>query len=168
MIFRSRAPLRIGLAGGGTDVSPYSELYGGAVINAAISLFAYAEIDFISEKKIILYSADRNQQVEAPINEILPVNGTLDLLKGMYNRIVRDFGPFSNGIRLSTTVDAPLGSGLGTSSTLMVAMQVHLQANAETPDGRISNWHISHMKWKEMTCDFPAGNRISMPRFLAD
>jgi len=122
MIFRSRAPLRIGLAGGGTDVSPYSELYGGSVINAAISHYASAGIETIDEKKFIIHSVDGNALFEAPLNKTLPVNGTLDLLKGMYNRVLKNFGPFDSGIRLSTTVDAPLGSGLGTSSTLMVAL----------------------------------------------
>jgi len=122
MIFRSRAPLRIGLAGGGTDVSPYSELYGGAVINAAISHFACANIETIDEKVFVIHSDDGKILLEAPLNKKLPVDGTLDLLKGMYNRILADYGPLQSGIRLSTTVDAPLGSGLGTSSTLMVAL----------------------------------------------
>jgi D-glycero-alpha-D-manno-heptose-7-phosphate kinase len=53
MIYRSKAPLRIGLAGGGTDVSPYSDLYGGAILNATISLYAQASIEPILENKII-------------------------------------------------------------------------------------------------------------------
>ena len=122
MIFRSRAPLRIGLAGGGTDVSPYSDIYGGAVINAAIAHFACAEIEWLDEPLLILQSDDRNIKFQSSLNVQLPVNGELDLLRGMYNRILKDYGPFRRGFRLSTTVDAPLGSGLGTSSTLMVAI----------------------------------------------
>ena len=62
MIFRSKAPLRIGLAGGGTDVSPYSDKYGGAILNATVSLFAYANIEPLMEKKIIAEALDLNQQ----------------------------------------------------------------------------------------------------------
>ncbi len=50
MIYRSKAPLRIGLAGGGTDVSPYSDLYGGAILNATLSLYANATIEPIGGK----------------------------------------------------------------------------------------------------------------------
>ena len=59
MIFRSKAPLRLGLAGGGTDVSPYSDLYGGAILNATISLSAYASIETINDNKIIIEALDR-------------------------------------------------------------------------------------------------------------
>ena len=62
MIYRSKAPLRIGLAGGGTDVSPYSDLYGGAILNATISLSAYATIEPIAENKIIIQALDRKEE----------------------------------------------------------------------------------------------------------
>jgi D-glycero-alpha-D-manno-heptose-7-phosphate kinase len=52
----------------------------------------------------------------------LPIDGQLDLLKGVYNRIQKDYGIAQKGFRLSTFVDAPAGSGLGTSSTLVVAI----------------------------------------------
>ena len=62
MIYRSKAPLRIGLAGGGTDVSPYSDLYGGAILNATISLYANATIEPIEENRIILKAIDRQEE----------------------------------------------------------------------------------------------------------
>jgi D-glycero-alpha-D-manno-heptose-7-phosphate kinase len=122
MIYRSKAPLRIGLAGGGTDVSPYSDQFGGAILNATVSLFAYANIEPIQENKIIVQALDRKEEQSFAWAPSLPIDGTLDLLKGVYNRIHKDFGMPSTGFRLSTFVDAPAGSGLGTSSTLVVAI----------------------------------------------
>jgi D-glycero-alpha-D-manno-heptose-7-phosphate kinase len=122
MIYRSKAPLRIGLAGGGTDVSPYSDQYGGAILNATISLFAFANIEPLNEKKIIVNALDRKEEEIFNLDNALPINGRLDLLKGVYNRIQKDYGLPLQGYRLSTFVDAPAGSGLGTSSTLVVAI----------------------------------------------
>ncbi len=122
MIYRSKAPLRIGLAGGGTDVSPYSDMYGGAILNATISLYANATIEPINENKIILEALDRNETLSFDWSNELPINGQLDLLKGIYNRIQKDYGISQQGFRLSTYVDAPAGSGLGTSSTLVVSI----------------------------------------------
>ena len=122
MIYRSKAPLRIGLAGGGTDVSPYCDLYGGAILNASISLSAYASITLMDEEKIIVEALDRSEYQEHSLNEELIIDGTLSILKGVINRIQKDYGYIKNGFRLSTYVDAPAGSGLGTSSTLVVAV----------------------------------------------
>src|ERR1700754_3467405 len=112
MIFRSKAPLRIGLAGGGTDVSPYSDLHGGAILNATLSLYANATIEPIAENKIILHAIDREEELVFDWANVLPINGHLDLLKGVYNRIQQDYGIPQKGFRLSTFVDAPAGSGL--------------------------------------------------------
>jgi D-glycero-alpha-D-manno-heptose-7-phosphate kinase len=122
MIYRSKAPLRIGLAGGGTDVSPYSDLYGGAILNATVSLYAYAHIEPLQENAIILESIDQKEEEHFDWNQELPITGKLGLLKGVYNRIQKDYGLPLTGFRLSTYVDAPAGSGLGTSSTLVVAI----------------------------------------------
>lgn len=122
MIYRSKAPLRIGLAGGGTDVSPYSDQFGGAILNATVSLFAYANIEPLEEHKIIVEALDRKEQQQFECCEQLPIDGKLDLLKGVYNRINKDYQLPEKGFRLSTFVDAPAGSGLGTSSTLVVAI----------------------------------------------
>jgi D-glycero-alpha-D-manno-heptose-7-phosphate kinase len=129
MLIRSRAPLRIGLAGGGTDVSPYCDEFGGAVLNATIDYYAYASIESLENGVVQLISNDRNQEAEYAANVELPANGTLDLLKHVHNHAVRKFNsgePLS--LRLTTNVDVPEGSGLGGSSTLVVAT---LRAYAE-------------------------------------
>ena len=56
MIIRSKAPLRLGLAGGGSDVSPYSDIYGGLVLNATINLYTYCTIEEIAEDEIVINS----------------------------------------------------------------------------------------------------------------
>ena len=122
MIYRSKAPLRIGLAGGGTDVSPYSDLFGGAILNATISLYAHASIEPLEEDMIILEANDRSEVENFNLGKELPVNGTLDLLKGVCNSVQEKYGAVKKGFKLSTFVDAPAGSGLGTSSTLVVAI----------------------------------------------
>jgi D-glycero-alpha-D-manno-heptose-7-phosphate kinase len=122
MIVRSKAPLRLGLAGGGTDVAPYSDLYGGATLNATINMYAYATIIPKENGKIVFKSIDKDLYLDSPIVESLEIDGTLNLLKGIYNRIVKDFTHTPLSFELSTYVDAPPGSGLGTSSTLVVAV----------------------------------------------
>lgn len=122
MIYRSKAPLRIGLAGGGTDVSPYCDQYGGAILNATVSMYAMATIEPLDEPVIELVALDRKEALRYDWQKELPIDGQLDLLKGVYNRIQKDYGIAQKGFRLSTFVDAPAGSGLGTSSTLVVAI----------------------------------------------
>src|SRR6266702_385803 len=104
MIYRSKAPLRIGLAGGGTDVSPYSDLYGGAILNATLSLYAHATIELLPENVLIFQGIDRKeeQRYEGGTELVeLPIDGKLDLLKGVYNRIRRDYELPAAGFRLS-------------------------------------------------------------------
>lgn len=123
MIYRSKAPLRVGLAGGGTDVSPYCDLYGGAILNATINMYAQVSIEPLEEQTVILNSIDRKMTVSYPAAlEIDTQDGQLSLLKGVYNRIVRDFAHRPLPCKITTFVEAPLGSGLGTSSTLVVAI----------------------------------------------
>ena len=123
MIFRSKAPLRLGLAGGGSDVSPYSEIYGGAVLNATIDQYAFCTIEETNTAAVVLNAADLNILKSYPSALNLPVDGNLDLHKGVYNRIVKNFGitgPLS--FRMTTWCEVPPGSGLGTSSTMVVAI----------------------------------------------
>lgn len=145
MIYRSKAPLRIGLAGGGTDVSPYSDQFGGAILNATVSLFAYANIEPLRENKIIVEALDRKEKQEFDRAAQLPIDGKLDLLKGVYNRIYKDYQLPTPGFRLSTFVDAPAGSGLGTSSTLVVAI---LGAFVEWLKLPLGDYDIAHYAYE--------------------
>jgi D-glycero-alpha-D-manno-heptose-7-phosphate kinase len=147
MIYRSKAPLRIGLAGGGTDVSPYSDLYGGAILNATLSLYAHATIEPLEEDRIILQGIDRQEELqfgEGTTMDSLPIDGKLDLLKGVYNRIRKDYGWAGKGFRLSTFVDAPAGSGLGTSSTLVVAIIGAFSEMLRLPLGEYDMAHLAY------------------------
>lgn len=145
MIYRSKAPLRLGLAGGGTDVSPYSDLFGGAILNATIDMYAYATIKPAASKKIHIHAVDRNQHITLTANKNLAINGTLDLAKGVYNRVVKDFTKKPFGFELTTFVDAPPGSGLGSSSTLVVAI---LGAFVEWLKLPLGEYDIAHLAYQ--------------------
>lgn len=122
MIIRSKAPLRLGLAGGGTDVSPYSDMFGGNVLNATINLAAYCTIEPLSLPVARVHSLDAGVSCEVPLGTG-PMNSGALLIDGVYNRVVRDFGPIpSPGFAVTTYNDAPAGSGLGTSSTMVVCI----------------------------------------------
>ncbi len=140
MMVRAKAPLRIGLAGGGTDVSPFTDLYGGLVLNATINLYAYAAIEPMNEG-IILESVDQKQTLQFNRSDSLPVDGSLDLLKGVYNHVVKNFSQGPLSFKLSTFVDAQAGSGLGTSSTLVVAV---LGAFAEWLKLPLGEYDLAH------------------------
>jgi D-glycero-alpha-D-manno-heptose-7-phosphate kinase len=145
VIFRSKAPLRIGLAGGGTDVSPYCDLYGGAILNATISLYAYASIEPLDGHEIIIEAVDRGESVQYPTAPELPIDGRLDLATGVYNRLVKQYGALPSAFRLTTFVDAPAGSGLGTSSTLVVAI---VGAFAEWLRLPLGEYDVAHLAYE--------------------
>jgi D-glycero-alpha-D-manno-heptose-7-phosphate kinase len=122
MIIRSKAPLRLGLAGGGSDVSPYSDIYGGSILNATVNLYAYCTVEETGDNRIRFYAPDIDRKVEYDSSRNLPVNGCLDLHRGVYNRIVSKYGLPSLSFNMTTYSDAPPGSGLGSSSTMVVAI----------------------------------------------
>ena len=144
MMVRCKAPLRIGLAGGGTDVSPYTDEYGGAILNATVSLFAYAFLKIRNDPKVILEAMDRQEKVEIEAGAFLVLDGKLDLAKGVFNRLVKDFNIPVTGFELTTYVDAPPGSGLGSSSTLVVAI---LGAFVEAYKLPLGEYDIAHLAY---------------------
>jgi D-glycero-alpha-D-manno-heptose-7-phosphate kinase len=134
--FRSRAPLRIGLAGGGTDVSPYSEEYGGAVLNATIDRYAFAFIETSPDEMIRFVAADLGIDESFPLVAGAPTNARLKLHAAVYRRMIADYGGGRlPAITVRTSVDAPAGSGLGSSSALVVAQVEAYCAMLDLPLG---------------------------------
>ena len=146
MIVRSRAPLRLGLAGGGTDVSPFCDLYGGYVLNATIDMYAYGNIQTATDGKVRFIAADRGESFEGEATDYIAPDGKLDLHKGVYNRIVREF---NNGeplpLTLTTFSDVPAGSGLGSSSTVVVTM---LKGFTELLGLPLGEYDLAHMAFE--------------------
>lgn len=122
MIIRSKAPLRLGLAGGGTDVSPYSDMYGGLVLNATINLYTYCTIEEINCDEVVINSYDANCFESYPLSSKLEIDGKASLIKGVYNRIIKEYKIVPRGFKITTYNDAPIGSGLGTSSSMVVCI----------------------------------------------
>lgn len=146
MIIRSKAPLRLGLAGGGTDVSPYCDEYGGAVLNVTIDMYAYCTIEPTRDNKIVFVSPDINEIFECESKSNIEIDEQLILHKGIYNRIVKDYNngkPLS--FRMTTYSDAPPGSGLGSSSTMVVAI---LKAYMEWLNLPLGEYDMAYLAYK--------------------
>lgn len=145
MIIRSRAPLRLWFAGWGTDVSPYSDMFGWAILNVTLNMYAQTTIKTRSDKKIFVESIDTGMKFESEVLEHIAYDGNLDLVKAVYNRIVKMYGTIPSGFNIYTHVDAPAGSGLGTSSTLTVSI---LWAFVEWLNLPLWEYDIAHLAYE--------------------
>lgn len=118
-MFRAKAPLRISFAGGGTDVPPYPEREGGCVLNATIDSFAWGSLRSRNDGSIKLESVDLGVCLEYKADDKMLLDGQLDLVKAALTRLE---AKNSQGFDIFLKSDAPPGSGLGSSSALMVAL----------------------------------------------
>jgi D-glycero-alpha-D-manno-heptose-7-phosphate kinase len=151
MIVRARAPLRLGFAGGGTDVAPFCDEFGGQVMNATIDKYAYATLTEGDGDYVEFGAVDHAVQEKYACGEAVPVEGRLQLLKGVYNRIVRDYlGGTYPSLCVKTFSDAPPGSGLGSSSTMVVAL---IQAFAEYFSLPLGEYEVAHLAYEIERCD---------------
>jgi D-glycero-alpha-D-manno-heptose-7-phosphate kinase len=115
-LFRAKAPLRVSFAGGGTDVAPFPEREGGLVLSATINRYAYAALAPRDDRKICVESVDFGMSVDYGADDELPFDGRLDLVKAAIKKLGR------GGFDLFLHANAPPGSGLGSSSSVMVTL----------------------------------------------
>ncbi|MGE5221400.1 MAG: GHMP kinase [Omnitrophica WOR_2 bacterium] len=123
-VFRAKAPLRISFAGGGTDVSPYADERGGLVLNATVDKYAYATLMLTGDRTITIKSLDYHTIAKYDLDQPLVYDGQLDLVKAAIRRLNGQtaLAETSAGFEVFLHTDAPPGSGLGSSSALVVAI----------------------------------------------
>jgi D-glycero-alpha-D-manno-heptose-7-phosphate kinase len=156
----SRAPLRLGLAGGGTDVAPYSDLYGGRVLNATISLFTHCHIERLDGRESQFLATDFDQKTAVPCGDHEQMVEPLRLHRAAYARIVRDYlgRAVAPALRVTTYSDAPPGSGVGSSSALVVAM---VQAYVEMFQLPLGDYDVAHLAYEieRLDCALAGGKQ---------
>ena len=117
MLIQARTPTRIDLAGGTLDIPPlYLFEEGGITLNISITVHSEVTVE-LQDTGVDLVSRDTGASLHADSYDSLPMDGDLDLVA----RIVRFYRP-GNGVRVETHCAAPKGSGLGASSSLLIAL----------------------------------------------
>jgi D-glycero-alpha-D-manno-heptose-7-phosphate kinase len=140
VLIRGRAPLRISFAGGGTDVSPYSDERGGAVISSTIDRYAFCSISPRKDKEISIRSLDYGREEKWMANGIFQYDGNLDLIKAVLNHF-----DVKQGFDMFLHCDAPPGSGLGGSSTVIVSI---LGAITEWLNHPLTQYEMARLAYK--------------------
>lgn len=126
-------------------MSPYSDLYGGAILNATIDLYAYASLEPLNNGKIefVIDGSGKSLVVDSA-RQLEPVKD-FELFTGVYNRVVKQFNLSTLSFRLTSYIEAPQGSGLGTSSTIVVSL---LGAFAEWLHLPLGKYDIAHLAYE--------------------
>lgn len=126
-MFLSKAPLRIGLAGGGTDIAPYTHDFGGAVLSATINKYVYVKLKPIDGElsTFILSKGATLDRYEIGLEKVTSLSSYPDefqLICETCRYILSQESRLDQAIYLEVTLDADLGGGLGSSSALAVAI----------------------------------------------
>lgn len=160
MKIRAKAPLRLGIAGGGTDVSPYSDLYGGCVLNATINMYAYTHLEVNPDSNLTVFEASDLDLVDSiAVDNEFNINGILKLHRAVYKRVMDEF---NNSVylplKVTTFSDAPPGSGLGTSSTIVVSM---LEAYKQLLSLPLGEYDLAHLAYEieRLDCGLSGGKQ---------
>jgi D-glycero-alpha-D-manno-heptose-7-phosphate kinase len=143
MIIRSKAPLRISFSGGGTEVSPYKDEYGGVVLSATIDKYAYGSLRLRDDRHVAVTSLDYDIVAKYNLDDEMTYDGELDLVKAVIKNKKLNKG-YEKGFDFFIHSDAPPGSGLGSSSTMVVALIGLLKHLQRLP---LTNYEIANLAY---------------------
>ena len=123
MLIRGKAPLRVSFSGGGSDVSPYCDEYGGSVLSTTIGMYAVGSLSVRKDNQVNIFSVDYDELVHYELGNEINEGDKLSFLRSVIKRL----NP-PRGINLYLHSDAPPGTGLGSSgaiSALIVGLINH-------------------------------------------
>ncbi len=149
MLLIARAPVRISLGGGGTDLPAYYTQFGGAVLNTAINRYIYTVIEPSAGDALQITSSDFRVFYRHNGQNELATDGELGLAKA----ILKEFGAY-DGLDIFLSSQVPPGTGLGSSGAVAVSMVTALAA-----------WHrrtLNKAEAAEIACDI-AINKLHLP-----
>lgn len=128
-LLKARAPMRIGFFGGGTDVSPYAEEHGGKVLNCTINMYVRCMLRPVPAAGLTIHSLDLAEVSRFTGGRAW--DGKLALPQAVLNALpdLRTELAGEHGYGITMFSDVPPGSGLGSSSALVVSMLKLLYAN---------------------------------------
>jgi len=160
----AKAPLRMALAGGGTDLQPYWSKYGGVVLNATIDQYAYCKIEPCvcnhekcwSFKSVDLGMEERYDFYSTPFMQGEYVDSDLQLLVNTYQYLTAKTD--RHPVKITTYVEAPPGSGLGSSSALVVALIAAIAEYHKIPLGEYDIAEYA-VEIERKICDMPGGKQ---------
>jgi len=121
-IYRSKVPFRISFGGGGTDMPDYCKYHTGAVINTTIRLFTHTSLELRDDTKVTFKWINKDEFEEHEFSDDLDCSYGLKLFKATHNHICKQYNIEPIGYDIVSNQDVPTGSGLGTSSTLIVSL----------------------------------------------
>jgi D-glycero-alpha-D-manno-heptose-7-phosphate kinase len=142
MFIRAKAPLRISFSGGGTDVPPFPATEGGCVLSATIDRYAWGTLQPRDDGVIHINSLDFGLSLKYSSRRDLKLDGNMDLIKAAIHRLA---GDDDLGFDLYLHTDAPPGSGLGSSSAMMVAMVGLLKEWKRLP---LSDYQVAELAYQ--------------------
>ena len=151
----SKAPLRMALAGGGTDLEPYYSRYGGFVLNATIDQYAYCKVE--PSREWCFKSIDLGIEEKHNLwNNAEYIDSKLKLLINSYQYLTKDVE--REPVKITTYVEAPPGSGLGSSSALVVALIAAIAEYYNVPLGEYDMAEYA-IEIERKICDLPGGKQ---------